>query len=95
MSEPISQSIVSSFSIGMLTGIIYGISKKLWALIWGLAALTFIVVYFISTPEEIAISLNWGVWNWITMLIVVNISFLIGSNGVDIIKSIFSNNGYR
>ena len=89
MIEPISQTIFSGIAIGLLCGIIYGISKKLYLIIWGISAFLIILSYFILGSSEITTSLNWGIWNWITMLITVNIGMFIGITAVKAIKEEF------
>ncbi len=88
MIEPISQTIMNGLIIGLLTGIVYSLSKKLYYIIWGLAVGTLIIlVIFFSGGSEI--SNTWGIWNWITMLIAVNIGNLLGRFGMDELKNVF------
>ena len=89
MVEPISQTVASSFVIGIIMGVIDEISIKLLGIIWLLALIWTIFSFFIQGPSGYASGLNWGVWNWITMVITVSISFAIGKSGLNSVKNAF------
>jgi len=86
--EPISQTIGTSFVIGIVMGIIYNLSKKLMAIIWCLAVILCVISVFFYDGASVQAEV-WGVWNWIAMLITVNLSFILGYEGMKMVKESF------
>jgi hypothetical protein len=87
--EPISQTIATNFVLGVILGIIDEINKKAITVIWILAVIWTVCSFFIQGPADYASGLGWGVWNWITMVITVTLSFMIGKIGCKGIKDAF------
>lgn len=91
--EPISQTIATGFVVGVIVGIIDEINRKLFAVIWILAVIWTIFSFFIQGPSDYASGLNWGVWNWIAMIISVSISVMVGKFGFRNVKDAFAKKG--
>ena len=90
MLEPIATTVIRSFVVGLFVGIIYRINKKLIAVIWGLTVLALLFsLIFGGGFTGFAEGLNWGIWNWIVMIIFVFIGHLSGESGVMMIKEAF------
>lgn len=87
--EPISQTIITSFVIGIIIGIIDEINRKIFAVIWVLAVIWMIISFFIQGPTAYAAGLNWGIGNWIAMFITINFSVIIGKFGFKGFKEAF------
>jgi len=89
MVEPISTTIVTAFVVGVIFGVIDELSRKVSAIIWIVAIIFLGISFFIQGPAGYANSLNWGIWNWVVMLIFVNISYLLGKFGCKNLKESF------
>ena len=87
MTEPLTTTISQSFIIGMIMGICHGINKKIVAIIW-ILALLFLIGCFIISPNNTINELgnNWNILNWITMIVSVNVFYLIGWAGITFVK---------
>lgn len=86
MYEAIGITLFRSIIIGLFCGAIFGIHKMLYLGLWLLALISLVIRLFVNGAPEMVTSINWGFWNWIVMLLGVNIAFIIGKNTVEVLK---------
>lgn len=78
MNELILGTIVQAYIIGAIMGVIQAWNKKVMFGIWILALIFASVRMFMVGSTEYVNGLNWGVWNWIVMLIFVFVGMVSG-----------------
>ena len=84
--EDIGITILRAFIEGIFIGIILALCKKIYLVIVGIALFLLMLGCILFGFSSMALDLNWGLLNWICMIIFVNLGVFIGISIIELIR---------